>query len=71
MFNCHCFDSEGWKYVEYFIRNSSRLALIVDPPFGGRIEPLEYSLNQLVSLQKKYNEDADALSNENTLIEIP
>lgn len=63
MFNCHFFDSEGWKFVESFIENSSRLALIVDPPFGGRIEALEYTLNQLISLQKKYKEDSDILSN--------
>lgn len=37
---------------------------MIDPPFGGRIEPLEYTLNQLLSLQKKYIEDANVLSNE-------
>lgn len=67
MFNCHCFDSEGWKNVELFLRNNSRLAIMIDPPFGGRIEPLEYTLNQLLSLQKKYIEDANVLSNEHIL----
>lgn len=54
MFNCHMFDSKGWEYMEE-IAAYDRIMIIVDPPFGGRIEPLSYTFNRIISFLKTKN----------------
>lgn len=55
MFNCHMFDPEGWEHLRY-IAECDRILIIADPPFGGRIEALAYTLNRITSVLMTKNQ---------------
>ncbi len=48
MFNCHLFDENGWEHINILAR-IDKVAIVADPPFGGRLEPLAYSFKHLIS----------------------
>lgn len=56
MFNNHFFESEGESTFNNFLkRGKDKLALIIDPPFGGKIEVLACTLKAINSLYKDVN----------------
>lgn len=51
MFN-HCVLKEGClKTLEQFLCHE-KVTVVIDPPFGGRVEPLAFTINEL---NKTYN----------------
>lgn len=49
------FDPEGWEHLRY-IAECDRILIIADPPFGGRIEALAYTLNRITSVLMTKNQ---------------
>lgn len=59
-FNCHWFwGEEGEKATLEFMHQAggNELAIVTDPPFGGRVEPLVYTFQRLDELHKKVHPD--------------
>ncbi|XP_064213339.1 rRNA N6-adenosine-methyltransferase ZCCHC4 [Tribolium castaneum] len=52
-FNNHFFLPESQQVFEDFLKTESDLVLILDPPFGGRVEPLAHTIKQI---SEKYNQ---------------
>lgn len=46
MFNNYFFDKDSKSYLEEFLK-SEMIAVLMDPPFGGRVEPLANTLESL------------------------
>ena len=48
MFNHHFFHSTGKQMFNNFLRKSSTgLVILIDPPFGGLVDPLVNTLNKI------------------------
>ncbi|XP_050311109.1 rRNA N6-adenosine-methyltransferase ZCCHC4 isoform X1 [Anthonomus grandis grandis] len=62
-FNNHFFFDEAQGVFEDFLRNTrgERTVLITDPPFGGRIEPLAYTLSVINKLYMGTNKTEETL----------
>ena len=56
MFNNYFFESQGEGVFSSFLkRGKDKLALIIDPPFGGKIEIVARTLTAINSLYKELN----------------
>lgn len=65
MYNCHVLEECDTDFVlENILIQSDSTAVFIDPPFGGRLEPLAYTLNKFDQIRKKYNKST--LSSKNT-----
>uniref|UniRef100_A0A1B6DDC8 CTCHY-type domain-containing protein n=1 Tax=Clastoptera arizonana TaxID=38151 RepID=A0A1B6DDC8_9HEMI len=60
MFNCYCFGGQSSENVLKKFLSSGKIALLTDPPFGGRVEPLAYTIHKLIQMCKHCS-DADVL----------
>lgn len=61
MFNHHMFVSEHKNYYEDFLEGSTDgMAVVLDPPFGGKVELIATSLNRIMSDWNKLNKSDDA-----------
>lgn len=57
------FDPEGWEHLQC-IAECDRILIIADPPFGGRIEALAYTLKRITSVlmtKNKYLKETDII----------
>lgn len=52
MFNNFTFNPKHTKCLQEFLRDDGNLIVLMDPPFGGRIEPLAETIK---SLRNEYN----------------
>lgn len=61
MFNHHFFDGpEGVSVFEQFLKESKNgLALVMDPPFGGKVEIISHTLKRIDSDYKRLNKRND------------
>lgn len=67
MYNCHILEEcETEAALENVLTQSDSTAIFIDPPFGGRLEPLAYTLDQFDKIRKKCNKSP--LSSKNTLL---
>ena len=60
MFNYYFLEKQGRKHFRNFLKlctQSSELAIVLDPPFGGRTEPLIYTLKKIQKLYEKLHKD--------------
>ena len=46
MFNNYFFDKDSLSHFKEFLK-SDKIIILMDPPFGGRVEPLAKTLNIL------------------------
>ncbi|RZB94444.1 zinc finger CCHC domain-containing protein 4 [Asbolus verrucosus] len=61
-FNDHFFFPESEEVFSDFLTSSNDIALILDPPFGGRVEPLAHTIHTISEKYRKLN---------NTQAELP
>lgn len=54
MFNCHMFYNDGWKILKNLFA-TGKTVVVVDPPFGGHIEPLAYTFKRLSDVAEMSN----------------
>ena len=47
MFNHHFYDAEEEKNFERFLSDTKHLMIVLDPPFGGVLEALGYTLEKI------------------------
>lgn len=65
MYNCHVLEECDTNFVlESVLIQSDSTAVFIDPPFGGRLEPLAYTLNKFDQIRQKCNKST--LSSKNT-----
>ncbi|KAK3912785.1 rRNA N6-adenosine-methyltransferase ZCCHC4 [Frankliniella fusca] len=58
-FNCHWFDGEAGEAVtRQFMQQADgkEIAIVTDPPFGGRVEPLSYTFQRLDEMHKTFHQ---------------
>ncbi|KAK6618781.1 hypothetical protein RUM43_013172 [Polyplax serrata] len=55
MFNNHVFDEAQEKYLQDYL-STEKIIILLDPPFGGRVEPLAHTIK---SLSKHLSKDRD------------
>lgn len=58
-FNCHWFDGdEGKAVTQQFMQkaNEKEIAIVTDPPFGGRVEPLVHTFQRLDEMHKIFHQ---------------
>lgn len=46
MFNNHVFDEAQEKYLQDYL-STEKIIVLLDPPFGGRVEPLAHTIKSL------------------------
>ncbi|XP_050420842.1 rRNA N6-adenosine-methyltransferase ZCCHC4 [Adelges cooleyi] len=58
MFNCHVLEECDTEIVlEDLLSQTESMALLLDPPFGGRLEPIAYTLKKFDEIRKKNNKN--------------
>lgn len=56
MFNCHVLeDCDTDLILENILIKADSTAVFIDPPFGGRLEPLAYTLNKFDQIRKRFS----------------
>uniref|UniRef100_A0A2S2QQ38 Zinc finger CCHC domain-containing protein 4 n=1 Tax=Sipha flava TaxID=143950 RepID=A0A2S2QQ38_9HEMI len=56
MYNCHVLEEcDSDLVLENILTQTDSTAVFIDPPFGGRLEPLAYTLNKFDQIRKKHN----------------
>lgn len=56
MYNCHMLEECDTELVlEDILTQGDSTAVFIDPPFGGRLEPLAYTLEKFDQIRKKNN----------------
>lgn len=56
MYNCHVLEECDTEFVlEDILTQGDSTAVFIDPPFGGRLEPLAYTLEKFDQIRKKNN----------------
>lgn len=56
MYNCHILEECDTEFVlEDILTQGDSTAVFIDPPFGGRLEPLAYTLEKFNQIRKKNN----------------
>jgi len=56
MYNCHILEECDKECVlEDILTQGDSTAVFIDPPFGGRLEPLAYTLEQFDQIRKNNN----------------
>lgn len=56
MYNCHILEeSDTDLLLEDILTKTDSTAVFIDPPFGGRLEPLAYTLNKFDKIRKQHN----------------
>lgn len=56
MYNCHILEECDTEVaLESVLTQADSTAIFIDPPFGGRLEPLAYTLDQFDKIRKKCN----------------
>lgn len=56
MYNSHVLEECDTDLVlENFLTQADSTAVFIDPPFGGRLEPLAYTLDKFDQIRKKHN----------------
>lgn len=56
MYNCHVLEECDTDFVlENVLTKADSTAVFIDPPFGGRLEPLAYTLDKFDQIRKKCN----------------
>lgn len=56
MYNCHVLEECDTEVaLENVLTQSESTAIFIDPPFGGRLEPLAYTLDKFDKIRKKCN----------------
>lgn len=59
MYNCHVLEEcDSDVVLEDVLTQADSMAVFIDPPFGGRLEPLAYTLEKFDSIRKKCNKSA-------------
>ena len=62
MFNLHFFEDGAEKTFEKFIQQAKKsLALVIDPPFGGKVEILARTLK---TMNEKYHQFVGDVTND-------
>ncbi|VEN51993.1 unnamed protein product [Callosobruchus maculatus] len=62
LFNHHFFLPDAKTVFDDYLKSCSNVALIMDPPFGARIEPISLNLGTITNLLKKYHGTKSNLS---------
>lgn len=71
MYNCHVLEECDTEYVlEDILTQGDSTAVFIDPPFGGRLEPLAYTLQKFDQIRKKNNKSILSSKHFNFLIEF-
>lgn len=69
MYNSHVLEECDTDLVlENILTQADSTAVFIDPPFGGRLEPLAYTLNKFDQIRKEHNKSL--LSSKNILLLI-
>jgi len=56
MYNCHILEECDTEFaLEDILTKRDSTAVFIDPPFGGRLEPLAYTLEKFDQIRKKNN----------------
>lgn len=64
MYNCHILEECDTDFVlENILTKADSTAVFIDPPFGGRLEPLAYTLNKFDQIRKKCNKSSVSSKN--------
>lgn len=59
MYNCHILEEcETDIILEDILTQADSTAIFIDPPFGGRLEPLAYTLDKFDQIRKKSNKNS-------------
>lgn len=59
MYNCHILEECDTELVlENILTQADSTAIFIDPPFGGRLEPLAYTLDKFDQIRKKHKKSA-------------
>ncbi|XP_023938845.2 rRNA N6-adenosine-methyltransferase ZCCHC4 [Bicyclus anynana] len=63
MFNNYLFQNEDEKVLKKFLKSSKNkgLAIVIDPPFGGRVEPLAQTIKELSKMYSTICESEDKI----------
>ena len=62
MFNNHFFDGQtAHNQFVKFISTNEKFVVLIDPPFGGLIQPLAYSIKEITSIWKKHHNSTNEL----------
>lgn len=59
MYIIRCYNINKNKVTQTIFREGG-LCVVMDPPFGGRVEPLVYTLNELATLYRKVCEKPES-----------
>nr|CAH7721362.1 unnamed protein product [Callosobruchus chinensis] len=62
LFNHHFFLPDAKMVFDDYLKSCSNLAIIMDPPFGARIEPISLTLETITNSLKKYHGTKNNLS---------
>lgn len=56
MYNCHILEEyDSDLILEEILCQADSTAIFIDPPFGGRLEPLAYTLDKFDQIRKNNN----------------
>lgn len=62
MLSDHFYESDGRDFLGLFFKKATRLAVLVDPPFGVLVEPLQRTLSSLQALFRQQNRAGELLT---------
>ncbi|OAF71731.1 Zinc finger CCHC domain-containing protein 4 [Intoshia linei] len=61
VFNNHFYKSSDKEIIQNFIKKHKKMAIFIDPPFGGLIEPWTWSINNFLEDHRKLHKSKNRL----------